>query len=449
MSPVLRIALAAFSFVPLQRVLNTLGLAIALPSLVWQLARPDFEPIPTLFMYMGVLLIIMTPFIGGGAALRYASTPSVLHLRPHGRLRVLLGAALGITFIAALAAFPMFVLQWVQPAGQKLPVPGGTLFPVVWLSATLTWVVMFGITGGRRQLLPVIFILPFALPPTMKFIGTSSTGAMIFALVALAALLAFPVWYMRTNSVRRPGMSGETASWGSRPYAIDIDVGSTPSQAAVLRQYLVGNGSLVTPLLSGLVFVMFMALVTAMPLILGKPSRGLNPLLFVMLPALGMSAATMGHIVSRRSRLLWLRAGLDRAGLHVLARRHGLHSIAMAYVFPVIAMLGTAIVLQPELTSAHLAFVVASLASGLCLFHAGLSTTHDWNFRDIALMVVMVGLLILLAYTAARPGAPNSIAWAMAFTVGFAFLTLVLRAYALRNWLQLDWRVMRMLHNRR
>jgi len=451
MSAVLRIALAAFSIVPLQRALNLIGAAITVPALVWELVHPAHAPIATFTMFMGILLIVLTPFFGGGAALRYASTKSLLHLRPHGRARMLLGAALAITLIAALVALPMFVLQWLQPSGARLPVPGGTLLPVMWLCTVLAWIGVFGFLGGPPALRPLLFLIPFAIGPIVRYVGTSSFGVMCFALVALAAFLAFPFWYALTDTVKRPGMGGDPAvgSFGSASWqGLQLESQPLPSRTGVLRHYLMGSATLATPLLSGFVMVLFMALVSAMPLFVGRPFRGMNPFLFLMLGILGMSAATQGHILARRARLLWLRAGQDRAALFALARREGLIFTAMIYAFPLVVVLGAAVYSQPERTGEHLAFVAAVLTSAICLLHAGLSTTRNWAFPDIALMTIMVVVQITMV-ALAHPGAENSIAWALGFTAGFAVLTAVLGAHARRRWLLLDWRVMRMLQTGR
>lgn len=454
MSAVLRIALSTFSFVPLQRVLNFIGGPVMAIALLWELLRPESALIATFFMAMGMLLIVLTPFGGGGAALRYASTPSLLHLRPRGRLRMLLGAGLGITFVATLVVFPFAMQKLMHLRGGPPPsdVPLVPLFTVMWISTALAWAGMFGVLGARRQLLPIVFIIPFAIGPVARFVGTSSVAVAFFVFGSLAAIAAFVGWYARTDLVRRPGASCNPTPWGlGLPYwqGTPRESQPMPSSAGVLRQYLLGSASLATPMLSSLMLVAFMGLMAALPLFMGKQHElGLNPFLFLMLATMGMSAATQGHIIARRARLLWLRAGLDRSALFALAGRQGLVFTALAYVIPMVALLGSAIWLQPEQTSALLAYGVAVLASGICLLYAGLSTTHDWDFADIALMSFMA-LLQIFMVVLTRPGAANSIAWALGFTAALAVLARVLRAHALRRWLELDWRVMRMLQTRR
>lgn len=442
MNAVLRIALATFLFIPLQRVLNTIGAAIAVPALVWELVHPASASIATFFLFMGILLIVIPPFVGGGAALRYASTSSVMHLRPYGRARMLLGALLAITLIAALFALPMFVLQWLQPRGAKLPVPGATLFPVMWLCTTLVWVGLFGILGARRQFLPLAYVIPFAAGPIIQYVGSSSFGVMCFALTALTAFVFFPIWYMRTDSVRRPGMNCAPA-WGPAGTGIVLDAGPAPSRDGLMRLYLLGSASRATPLLSSLILVMFMGLMAVLPLLMGKPLKGINPFILLMLAILGVAAATQGHIIASRARLLWLRAGLDRNDLFSVAEREGWIATATGFVIPFAVLLVAVSWWEPGSIGPHLAYCVAVLASALCMLHAGMSTTHDWGFRDVALMSFMM-LVQIAMVVLARPGAGNSVAWALAFTLAFAMLTPVLRAYARRCWLELDWRLVRM-----
>jgi len=449
MSAVLRIALSTFSIVPLQRALNTIGVVVAVPALIWELIRPASTPIATFFMAMGILLIVLTPLFGGGPALRFASTPSLLHLRPHGRRRVLLGAALGVTLVAALVTLPFLVQQLLYSRGAPQPpdIPVTALFTVMWLCTALVWAGLFAMAGAPRQLLPFLFMLPLAVGPIARYVGTSRVAVMVFVFGTLAALLAWVVWYASTDIVRRSGMCADPMLWGFGSYVVGQDTQPMASRDEILRRYLLG-ASRTSSALSGVLVLGFVALVTVLPNLEKARASGPNPFIVLVLAALGIMAATLANTIARRARLLWLRAGLDRAALFALAEREGLISCALAYCIPVAALIGFGIFTQPGSTTAYLAYGLVSLASAQCLFHAGLATTRNWDAADITLMAGLVVLQVVLTVLT-RPGAENSVAWALGFSAALAVLAQILRAYARRRWQLLDWRVMRMLQTRR
>src|SRR5690606_23083341 len=138
---VLRIAASFFSIVALQRWMNWLAAALVLLAL---LNLKNDGVLVLLLPAAGLLAIV--PAFCGGVALRYACTHSLLHLRPHGRFRLLLGATLVITLTAAIIAMPFQIQAWSVALGSMhrpaLPSPA-FIFQMAWAALVVLWLGMF------------------------------------------------------------------------------------------------------------------------------------------------------------------------------------------------------------------------------------------------------------------------------------------------------------------
>jgi hypothetical protein len=106
----LQIVRICFGLVPLQRWLNGIGVALIAMSVGIAIIGPGREFMGLIIAgVLGMFLIALAPGFCGGAMLRHGLSRTLLHLRPHGRARMLLGATLAITLMAAVAALPVTI----------------------------------------------------------------------------------------------------------------------------------------------------------------------------------------------------------------------------------------------------------------------------------------------------------------------------------------------------
>jgi hypothetical protein len=253
--------------------------------------------------------------------------------------------------------------------------------------------------------------------------------------------VVFVLWYWRVARIRRPdwvNSHGLVDSLASNPLEqLSSTEGGTPRGRAS-RQLLLGSESLLANIAIGAV--------VAIPLLIFVRSmfdkaRMLDlPLLFAA-PLSGVGAS-LGGMICRRARHLWLRAGLDRPALFRLAERAGM-PVALAVFFAAAGVLLTASILaRPEQAPVFVAYTAALGVLTASLFYFGLSLTRGWNAGDV---LRGIGLIVLVGITDGtikpRDGASVGI---LVATGLFTLLALLLRRWAMHRWRELDWRVARL-----
>jgi hypothetical protein len=454
-SGVLRIALAYFSVVPLQRWLSIFCLAM----LALALAITPYTPGPGA-MALAVLgsFIALIPVMMGGGMHRHASSRTLMHLRPNGRLRMLLAATLVVTLVAAVATVAVVVSHAVSAHSAKAPFSNVSLFQVfatVWSLTALMWAGTF-ITGASQVQGLLFGLLPLMLLKFGAVVGVvlPSPAAMLAA--GIVAWLAFGLWYMNVRTLRPMPVPEEMSVLHPENTMARLLSRLQPgngavSSAAAVNQYLFGSPS---PVRSAVVFgfgwVLMAAALLTLLVIFVLPDKGdagflMSQLIF--LPVLMISTASIAFAITRRSRLLWIRAGQDRAQLFARAERGGL-----AYTMPAIGIAAAVFVTFSLLNwPAHdtriLVFVGAQLLFALCLFYCGLSLTRGWATGDILLCAALC-IFFVTEVVRLRPW--NVQSSGAATLVGIMLLLApALRWHARRRWLAMDWRVARLLVTRR
>lgn len=449
MKAVLRVALASFSFVPLQRWLNIIGGGAAIVSLAVAFcvrASPLAVLSAGFISIVGMLLLVITPAVAGGVALRHASTRSQLHLRPYGRMRLLLAAALVVTAIAMLLTLPILVQQQLLPQLRGRTFLGlriTTLFASIWASVMLLWLGAF-VTSYSRYVHILFATIPFGIGAAQMNLVALPISLFGLLTATLLCCAMFAVWFFRTDFVRRPDWLRDFSPIGmGNRSLLQRHSASLESRSALLRQYLMGSASPVSSLLSGLLVlgIMMLSLLLLLPNAELRHDARINPAVF-MTP-LGAFAITIPLSLVRRARLLWLRAGTDRAGLFEVVERRGLLGLALVCSVVMTGMLGVLVALHPELQREILAFGVAAIPMVLALFYLGLSLTHAWGGLDIAMTVLAVPAVLLVAMFS-RPAPGTSISLVLGSALFALLLAVALRGYARRNWLQLDWLVVKL-----
>lgn len=440
MSTVLRIAMTFFSAVPLQRWMNWIAAALMGFALV-NLGNDGvmFLAVPA------ALLAVMVPAFWGGAALRHACTPSLLHVRPHGRAKLLLGATLALTLVAAIAALPFQIEAWSSEAGsaRRADVPSAAfMFQIAWSALVIMWIALFAIS--RSQL---AYALLGVLPVFVFLTGQRLLmhfGPLDWLLPGAALLwVGFGAWLMRTHQVARPavmpsGTSSDAHPFGGLMQLLPLSGRSTPANARSL--HLLG-GTLSMFVVNGIWIALIFGVVH---LTMGNNGRG--PGVYgsmFMLPFLGFMFAAVGFTTARRARMLWLRSGLDRGALFRQAEVTGLRAMLISWLIPAAVIIFAVVVRTQRPLPMLLAFALPALALAVGLFYGGMAMTRGLCVRD-AVLALVLGVLFMAELALMHPARELSASNAAIAFAGALLAIVALRSYAMRAWRQLDWRVAKM-----
>lgn len=451
MSTVLRIALTYFEMVPLQRWLNLTGLLLLALGAVLGVFADNVDEAKSVFMacLFGVMCIVICPAFGGAIAMRATSRPSVVHLRPHGRLKVLLGTTLAIALIVVGLAIPTIaanlamVLNGLQPA-NRFGEPAA-VFVVLGSLIMVGWIILFALS--RTMLVALAF--PLVVMGGMKVSFLLQTHPRLIAILLVTvgpvAWLLFSLWYLRAGRIKPPQFTPDSTSTSGADYAtrwlFDRERPNAPATpSAATMHYLLGVGSYRVFLLTGLwVALLFLA----MQLVIPSKAQQNNGLLMSMLPFLVFNSAIMGYTTARRARLLWLRAATDRAGLFAAAEKLGLIASLATWCVVGAAVVGYSLLTSPERGSWIFLYVASQAAAAICMFYGGFALVRDWSARDKAITVGLVLLFILQISVLGPSQAGNmAIPWTSLLVIA-SLLALALRWYAQRQWRAIDWQLIR------
>lgn len=439
MIAVLRIAASFFSIVALQRWMNWLAAALVLLAL---LNLKNDGVLVLLLPAAGLLAIV--PAFCGGVALRYACTHSLLHLRPHGRTRLLLGATLVITLTAAIIAMPFQIQAWSVALGSMhrpaLPSPA-FIFQMAWTALAVLWLGMFLICRSQ------IAYAMFGVVPMILFFAARHLALRIehFGWILPAGVLlwlAFAVWLMRTPQVARPAIMPSGATSDTHPFAWLMDVlPASPRNSAshATSLHLLGGGNAMF-IVNGLWIALLFLVAQFGMSNTGRPrNNGIG--LVLMLPFLAFMFATVGFMIVRRARLLWLRMGADRHALFRTAETRGLTAMGISWIIPAAAIVvSVAARGDYAATGLLLFYVLPALGLATAFFYGGMAMSHGLSVRDLLLGTGLAGLFVIYLFLL-EPGHLADAQRALV-TLGVTLAAaLLLRALALRAWRRVDWRI--------
>jgi hypothetical protein len=314
----------------------------------------------------------------------------------------------------------------------------------MWSLSAGAWLVMFIASASRAftALVPALAVaIAFNLAPLL---GSAAAAPQVFFGVMLAACANFALWFWWTRAVRRPLWTEDRSPLGFGNFTIR-PLESVPALAGgnfrsrALRAYLLGTTSSLSHIAAGAIPALaVLVMIFAMP---ETPTRQ-NPADFLFLIA--MLQGTIGFMIVRRARQMWLRAGLGRSALFRLVERIGLPTSLLTFgagaaiLVPLTAMLG-----QPEQAPLALLFAAALLMLATGVFYFGLSLTRGWNGADVMIGAGIFFLFIAVS-NAIKLGRDPSIAALWIGTGVFALMTLLMRWRAMRRWRALDWRIARL-----
>jgi hypothetical protein len=272
------------------------------------------------------------------------------------------------------------------------------------------------------------------------------TGDHVFA-GGLAAWGLFSLWYFSADSIRGPAnlrsfswkTSGEYSPF---QYLLKVDeIRPEPdSRSTAIYQYLFGCASRRLFVVNGIWIAALFMLMSALGA--ERRVRGPGQLMYV-LPFLGFFCTAIGFTTARRARLLWLRAGVDRAGLFALASRLGLQAALTTWAVVAGAVGLFAIAGSPAHAPVILLFLAAQTAVATCMFYGGLAMVRDWSAREV-LLVIGLMILFLLQMSLFWPYKIASVIapWTTMLVLASA-LAIMFRWYAQRRWRALDWRLIK------
>ena len=141
MKAVLRLALTYFSIVPLQKWVSIAGAALFAATLL--VRSPAFG----VAAMLGAVIVVISPLMVGGAAMRFASSQGTLQLRPGGRWKMLAAALLVACVMTAIVALALWATLRPVPRSpvsiREVAALWG-IFSLIWLftfiaSASRTW----------------------------------------------------------------------------------------------------------------------------------------------------------------------------------------------------------------------------------------------------------------------------------------------------------------------
>lgn len=442
MRAVIRVALTYFTFSPLQSWLSAIGLSVLAFGLLVRLvsgAGPG-ALVPAIF---GAALVCMGPVFGGGVILRQGSSRFTMMLRPHARLRLLLGTTLAMNVVVLLVVLPFLLGKPAGPQGNPAPAIAD-VFAVAWLVMALDWSCVFALSAYRfgPALLWIVPVVAASL-----FRETSSPhmpDPLPLFLAGLGLWAVFSAWYLRRHS-HGPSLAmgiGVTAAKNSRPQSLLLPSTTPPSPRSLpeaRRRWLFGDASLANGALVGagsaLMAVVLLYWLLDHPSAREKSLTG--GLLYIGLLIYCFSA---GYWLVGRSRALWLRTGLDRADLLRHTELSGLLPMVLSALASVLVIVLTQLWLRPDLLASILLNALAQMALAACMAYAGLAFTTSWSLETVlgfigSWVLGMTGILFL--------GATRSPRYLIVATTLLAGLSLLLRTSALRRWRRLDWRVKR------
>lgn len=442
MKAVIRIALTYFTFSPLQSWLCAIGLSTVAFSLLVRLVA-GAGPGAMALAFIGVALVCMGPVFGGGVILRHGSSRHTMMLRPYARLRLLLGTTLAMSVVALLVVMPFLLDKPADPQGNRAPAIAD-VFAIAWGVLAMDWICVFALSAYRLGP-ALLWIAPVVTVNLFRYQPPQQVPAPVVALVAGVGLwAAFSAWYLRRRS-HGPSLAAGIGSLATNdaglrsPFLPSTTPPAPRSLPEARRKWLFGDASWTNHALIGagstlLVVVLLFWLLDRVP---AREKSLTGGLLYI---GLLISSFSCGYWLVGRSRALWLRTGLDRAGLLRHAEVAGLLPVVITALASILIIVLTQLWLRPDLLVPILLNALAQMTLAACLAYAGLSFTTSWSVETVLGFIAswMLGMSGFILLGAGR--SPRYLVVAIALLSGLALL---LRTNALRRWRSLDWRVKR------
>lgn len=422
MKGALRVAVLLLSALRIQKWLLGIGAVLIIAGYL----------VPTrvfrVFALLGVILPLVPCLFAGGLLLRYFVAPRSIRLIPHARAQILGGMALfafAVTTVGALAAAnflgaALLPLVWLRIAAATSVLMLSQFLLVSNALGVMLWMVMF-VALVQSTLLPSVRQILLSIGQEPRFLGV----------IVIVTWGAFALWFLRTPVLN--GMSDLNPP-GKRA----LKVRTTPATA--VRVFLSGDPSWLNALRSQLVGAVFVILCWgSLFAIMGRLTLA-DAMIKAMGAAMGLTAYSgiSGWLVARRSKMLWLRGGLDRMGLFHLCEKQAWRCFGVMAA-PMVGLFVGACLLKPSVAVGYTVMLAFHFCAGMCLLYLGLMHVQGWRGVDIICGTVLFLVWIISFVTTQLV---LEIPWLLPVLIG-AFLGVAfgLRTAAMRRWQHIDWLV--------
>ncbi len=427
MKGALRVMWLIFAAFPIQRWLCAIGLLFIVAAFLIPGAAP--------LAILGLVLPVLPTLFGSGVILRVLLSPRTMRLIPRGRERVLAAMVLATLTISSLSTVVLWSLGLLH---------GSALVFWIRVEAVASLVLVTQFVSARRNFGPFIWmiVLCIALPllprttlaAVVKFFAARDG---LLAAIAAAVWVGFGIWFLGVREFQNPNLIA-----ARRGHLFKLRISSDIAR----RTFLLGAPSTDRRVIvSGAIGALALTVAWWLLLLITGTHASFAERVSDSLPfVLGLSAygGMFGLRVTRRSRFLWLRTGLDRVGVFKACEAQAWRSyIAATISFSLLLPVAWAV--SPSLPLLPLALSLTfHLALGTCLLYLGLMNVRGWTALDVILAIVLVGAwmtVTLLSVPAAKLGTTPPL---MPIWIGAAALgALAFRQIGLLRWRRIDWLV--------
>jgi hypothetical protein len=381
----LRMLHATMWMLPAQRAMLLLGAGLCIGGAVsgkWQPSGP-------------IMLALILPLLTCGVFLRKLAAPRHAQLWPHARPLLLLGA-LGTMAVATLLFVVAFGLDFLRAPPRYKPDLEG--YGMVYVSLFVFWsqCTISTFVASRSPKWALLVLGLWLLPGiVMHQLGIESIPRKLTGLEGLAisgvAWIGFATWFLKVRSIGDSGWRMRAGGVATTPQAAE----QPASREHAMQRWLLNSA---TPLSIGaqwgLAALILVAVQLGLPLLMGgeSPPTWVTSMVF---GTLSLGAAAIGAVswgIARRSRWLWLTAGMSRLQLFGWCERLML-KVLLAVLLP-LAVLGAALWLlleaRPAMHPLHL--LLALVAPALAATWFGLMQVHRRISLDgVAALLVLAG----------------------------------------------------------
>ena len=422
MKGVLRVGLLQFTALPVQRWL--LGCGAVMVAAGYLLPPPG-----TVLGLIGLFIAFVPTLFASGVLLRYISAPRVMQLIPHVRWQILGGMVLVPLIIAT--AFTILAMSLTPKDDHAL------LWLRIAAGVSVLLISQFVLIAGARGtgFWFLILILAAMAPGTtatrdsMHWIGNSPG---LLGTVLALSWCGFAIWFLRGRPLSAPRITS-MVGWGTQ--------NARTSQPNAVRAFLFGDPSLTGQFTTGMMAVVFMILSFGLMAWLNGSAHSPGEIFMnASWKAIGIGAyaGIGGWLVTRRSKFLWLRCGLDRQALYRLCEREAWVSLVATasgtfLLVPLVWLIGAVNPLE------FAALLAIQLCSGACLLYLGLMRVRGWKLID-----VLSSLALFIAWGLASVSGSflaGHLWLVLAICVAILAAALGLRLIGLYRWQRIDWLV--------
>lgn len=429
MKALLRTSILFFTGTGLSRWLAMIGITLLLLSTV---SLKAFAP-------LGLVLLMITPFMFGGILMRILASPARVRTIPYYRATVLLAGLCALLVTAGFGVlFDFSLYAFGQPSPGKQAHDYAFLFASIFAFGTVLWGGFFWATGSPLAMFGLIFgLFPMTalIPVMIGWFGYDPKQLLVFfkqtdhlLWTCAAGWTAFSIWFVRTSVISQIDLNNNLALFDRstsllrqcerQPLAILL---SPQAETQRWWQYIA-----LPVICLALIFLLLRNKLS----VIGGMSVGLT-----------FAPAMVGANIARRAKFLWLRAGnreqlFSQCEWKAWRQAIPLPTTVLICLLIIALVPATASVTPPSLPqSITICFSIFIVTT--CWLYLGMAFTQ-WNARNIGLgfltLVLTLWLLIIAIKGMSRTPFLGPFIVTTALACG-------LRTLAQHRWRTMDWLV--------